>query len=128
MSTPQKLMTLVEAIARMEGWLDPISRCRRNNNPGNIEAGKFAAAHGATGSDGRFAIFPSAAAGFAALVALLQMRSYSKLTVAQTIARYAPSNENDTRRYIALVCQWTGAQADDPIAPLLTGPDALTAV
>jgi hypothetical protein len=101
MSTPQKLMTLVEAIARMEGWLDPISRCRRNNNPGNIEAGKFA---------------------------LLQMRSYSKLTVAQTIARYAPSNENDTRRYIALVCQWTGAQADDPIAPLLTGPDALTAV
>lgn len=35
----------------------------RNNNPGNIEAGKFADKHGAIGSDGRFAIFPSYEAG-----------------------------------------------------------------
>ena len=31
----------------------------RNNNPGNIEMGKYAKKYGAIGDDGRFAIFPT---------------------------------------------------------------------
>ncbi len=39
------------------------SRSWRNNNPGNIEYGPFARSMGATGTDGRFAKFPSYEAG-----------------------------------------------------------------
>lgn len=112
-------MNLLEAMARMEGWLVPTSRPRRNNNPGDIEYGRFAIAHGATGSDGRFAIFPTPAAGFGAMKALLQGPVYQGLTVAQAIAKYAPSNENDTARYVSLVCSWSGCSASDPISKLL---------
>jgi hypothetical protein len=48
------------------------TRGDRNNNPGNIEYGKFALAHGAVGTDGRFAIFPDKATGVAAMKALLK--------------------------------------------------------
>jgi len=116
-------MTFLEAIAREEGWLNPASRPRRNNNPGDIEAGKFASAHGATGSDGRFAIFPSAEAGFAAMRALFAAPSYASLTVAQAIARWAPSTENNTAQYVARVCEWAACRATDSIAPLLAEAD-----
>jgi hypothetical protein len=101
-------LTLLEAIARMEGWRDPNSRCRRNHNPGNIERGKFATSHGATSDDGRFAIFPDDATGFAALQALLSGPKYRGLTIADGLKLYAPSVENDTNNYLQLVCQWTG--------------------
>ena len=45
----------------------------RNNNPGNIEYGDWARRHGATGSDGRFAIFESPEQGIAAMVALQEV-------------------------------------------------------
>ena len=107
------------AMARMEGWLDPNSRCRRNRNPGNIEAGRFADAHGATGSDGRFAKFPDDETGFRAMAALLDAPAYQGLTIAQAIARWAPPNENDTARYTALVCEWAGCAPGDRLADRL---------
>jgi hypothetical protein len=110
---------LLLAMARMEGWLDPTSRCRRNFNPGDIEAGRFAVAHGATGSDGRFAIFPDDETGFRAMAALLEGPVYRGLTVAQAIAKYAPSNENDTARYIELVCLWANVKPDRLLATCL---------
>jgi hypothetical protein len=121
------MMSFLEAIARAEGWLDLKSRPRRNNNPGDIEYGRFAIAHGATGSDGRFAIFPTPEAGFAAMRVLLEAPAYRGLTVAQVIAKWAPSNENDTARYIANVCTWAGCKAGDVIDALVqkvscTGP------
>jgi hypothetical protein len=112
-------MTLLEAIAREEGWLELNSRSRRNNNPGDIEYGRFAVAHGATGGDPRFAIFLTAAAGFAAMRTLFQAPSYQGLTVAQAIARWAPSNENDTTSYVTNVCAWAGCQPSDVIDPLV---------
>lgn len=111
--------TFLEAVAREEGWLDPASRCRRNNNPGDIEAGRFAAAHGAIGSDGRFARFATAEAGFAAMRALFQAPSYQGLTVAAAIERWAPSSENNTGIYIARVCGWSGCHRLDVIDGLL---------
>lgn len=74
------------------------TRAWRNNNPGNIRAGKFADQHGAIGSAGGFAVFPNEAAGKAASEALLRTPTYSKLTIDEAIARRSPSNENDTGR------------------------------
>lgn len=108
------------AVAREEGWLDPTSRPRRNNNPGDIEAGRFATAHGATAADGRYAIFPTADVGFAAMRALFLCPGYDGLTVAQAIARYAPSSENNTVRYISNVCEWAGCKATDLISSLVS--------
>ncbi len=112
-------VTFLEAVAREEGWLVLDSRPRRNNNPGDIEYGKFAVAHGATGSDGRFAVFPTEQAGFAAMRLLFQAPSYRGLTVAAAIERWAPSPENNTALYISRVCMWAGCQPDDVIDALV---------
>ena len=111
---------ICEAIARVEGFnLSPSNRPTRNNNPGDIEWGKFAQAHGADREEvaafGRFAHFPDVATGFAALKALLQTPGYKGKTVAETINRYAPPVENNTNNYVALVCQWTGLTPDTVI-------------
>lgn len=118
-------ISLVEAIARKEGWLVPSSRCRRNHNPGNIEYGPFARKHGATGTDGRFAKFPDDATGFAALKALLSGPSYAHLTLAQCVARYAPPSENDTARYVKLVSDWTGYPANATVSSMMSSGDAV---
>src|SRR5438045_1094534 len=57
------------------------SRAWRNNNPSNIEAGSFANAHGAIGSDGRMAVFPDAETGAQALRDLLSNDTYSGLNI-----------------------------------------------
>lgn len=115
--TDGKVM-LPYAIARMEGFFIEGSRPQRNNNPGDIEWGTFAELHGALHPEfpyGRFAVFPSPAVGFAALVALLKTPVYAALTVAEAINRYAPPVENNTDTYVKLVCDWVGCTADDPI-------------
>jgi hypothetical protein len=112
-------MKLIEAIARIEGFGVKGSRPNRDENPGDIDAGSFSQAHGATGSDGRFAIFPDAVTGYAALVALLKSPSYINLTVEQAINRYAPPVENQTSHYVAVVCGWVGCQPSTLIKDLL---------
>ena len=92
------------------------SRSWRNNNPGNMEYGAFAKAHGAIGTDGRFAIFPTEEAGWRAKEALIFESNggkrlpnnpldygagigYRDKTLTQMIAAYAPASENNTRAY-----------------------------
>ncbi len=80
----------------------------RNNNPGNIEYGKFAISQGATGTDGRFAIFPSMEAGVKAHEALLSGSGYLGKgldTPAKIIAKYAPASENNQAAYLKAVAQ-----------------------
>ena len=85
----------------------------RNNNRGNIEYGPFAIAHGAIGSDGRFAKFGSMGAGDAALSALLQSYGARGInTISAIIKRYAPGSENDTAAYISDVAKRTGLNPD----------------
>jgi hypothetical protein len=69
-----------------------VPRGLRNNNPGNIEYGPFARSMGATGSDGRFAIFPDAASGEAAADRLLQTyhSKHGLDTVAGVVGRWSP--------------------------------------
>jgi hypothetical protein len=71
----------------------------RNNNPGNIEYGPFAMSMGATGSDGRFAIFPDMEMGYKAADALMKGKNYQNLSIADAIKRWAPPNENNTGAY-----------------------------
>jgi hypothetical protein len=112
-------MNFLQAVAREEGFYAVGTRPQRNLNPGDIEAGRFAAAHGATGSDGRFAIFPTADAGFAAMRALFQAPGYRGLTVADALNRWAPPVENQTNAYIKNVCQWATCEPTDVIDGLL---------
>jgi len=118
-------MHILEAMARMEGFYRRGSRPQRNNNPGDIEYGKFAQAHGATHAEqpaGRFAVFPDAATGFEAMRALLESRGYAGLTVSQALNRWAPPVENDTNAYTANVCRWAECKPDDAITDLLQAP------
>jgi hypothetical protein len=114
-------MNLLTAMAKQEGFYIRGSRPNRNNNPGDLEFGPFARAHGAIDSDGRFAIFPDTATGFQAMKALL-LRDYSGLTIEQALNKYAPPNENDTNVYLQHVCEWTGlnpnALIDDALEAL----------
>jgi len=75
----------------------------RNNNPGNLEYGKFTKDNGAIGTDGRFAIFSSMSDGYKAQVKLLSGKKYKNKTLSQAIKRYAPHFENNTNRYISFL-------------------------
>jgi hypothetical protein len=83
-------INFLQGVAREEGFYAQGTRPQRNLNPGDIEYGKFASAHGATGTDGRFAIFPTADAGFAAMRALFQAPGYKGLTVEAALNRWPP--------------------------------------
>lgn len=115
-------MTLLEAIARQEGFRVPGSRAQRNHNPGNVNFGTFAQSHGAVHADDKgYAVFPSEQAGFAALAELLRLH-YSGMTLRQALLRYAPPKgdprgDNDSEAYLYNVTAWTGIQADSVIDP-----------
>ncbi|TCR60937.1 hypothetical protein [Bosea sp. BK604] len=77
------------------------SRSWRNNNPGNLEYGPFAQSMGATGTDGRFAIFPDYATGRRAQEKLLfESKNYRDLNLGQAINRWAPGSENNVPAYL----------------------------
>jgi len=91
----------------------------RNNNPGNLEYGKFARSRGAVGSDGRFAVFRSFADGRAAKAALIfDSPRYADLTVSQAISRYAPPNENNSARYANNVARAAGVTTNTKMSDL----------
>lgn len=88
----------------------------RNNNPGNIEYGPLALSFGATGSDGRFAIFPDQKTGSAALDGLLQRYEKQGLnTTAGVIGKWAPPSENNTAAYAASVAKRMGVGVNDKL-------------
>ena len=119
---PQGLLTLEQAIARMEGWYargTVPNRPQRCNNPGDIEFGDFARRFNATMSDGRFAIFPTPVDGWNCLKALVREPQYRTLTLKDMVARYAPAVENDDAVYASAVAHWTGRQITDPVSGML---------
>ena len=84
------------------------SRAWRNNNPGNIRYSEFSKNAGAIGQAGGFAVFPDEETGMRAIVQLLRSDSYSNLTIAGAISRYAPPVENDTAAYHRRIQDLTG--------------------
>ena len=97
-----------------------LPRNMRNNNPGNIEYGDFAKKHGATGSDGRFAIFPDLKTGQDAMASLLM--GYAKggnNTISKIVGKWSPAGENgaaNTNAYIADVSKKTGIDPNKPLS------------
>lgn len=94
------------------------SRAWRNNNPGNIRMSDFAVTHGAIGSEGDFAIFPTYDIGYKAIVALLSGASYRSLSVYAAIRKYAPPIENNTANYQKQVKKYTGLDINRIISTL----------
>lgn len=112
-------MTLLEAMARQEGFYAAGNdRPKKNNNPGDLEYGKFTRAHGAIGSDGRFAIFKTVADGWAAMRALL-LSAYKGMTVEAALGKYAPPKENNDNIYLQNVCKWADVNPTDIIDEVL---------
>lgn len=114
-------LTLVQSIAVEEGYYVHGSRAQRNKNPANIEFGQFAECHGAVletvrkGKTARFAHFPTKEAGWDAMRSLAD--SYSGLTVAQVVRRWAPPSENNVNAYLAAIMKMTGLKSNDVLTP-----------
>lgn len=102
----------------------------RNNNPGNIDFNPRNAWQGQLGLEEgvakpRFARFDEAENGIRALGKLLiNYRGKDGMpgvggkgidTVLETISRWAPSNENDTKAYALAVAKRLGVRTTDPI-------------
>ena len=103
-----------------KGGAAGVPRNMRNNNPGNIEYGDFASKNGATGSDGRFAIFPDMKTGENAMANLLM--SYAKggtNTISKIVSKWSPAGDNgaaNTNAYIADVAKKTGIDPNKPLS------------
>jgi hypothetical protein len=93
----------------------------QNNNPGNIEDGKFASSMpGYAGGNGRFAKFESHEAGRAAQMALLE--SYIKRgydTPIKLASRWAPAGDgnNNPAKYASFIGKGLGLGVNDKITP-----------
>ncbi len=97
---------------------DQSTRGLRNNNPGNIEYGRWAKTHGAAGAEaaGRFAVFQSAQDGLDALAALLQGYAAKGLnTVRSIISKYAPASDGNPSSYMATVAKRLGVGMDSAL-------------
>ena len=114
-------LTLLQAIARQEGFNTPGTRAQRNHNPGNIRYGRFAKAHFAIGGDeAGYAIFGSDEDGFLALKILLEGPAYRDLTLGAALDRFAPAADgNCPAVYVNNVCEWTGAAPSTLISALI---------
>jgi hypothetical protein len=80
----------------------------RNQNPGNLRPGGISKRKGQIGisldqQSKPFAIFRDLESGYAALGQVLMSQKYQEKSLDDAIATYAPSSENDTKRYQAFV-------------------------
>ena len=95
--TSDSTRSLGQGIAHAEGFFAKEASQnipQRAHNPGDIEYGSFAIAHGATGSitaqgGHRIAVFPDDGTGWEALYALLGSKGYAGLTPSQAAQRWA---------------------------------------
>lgn len=117
-SSPRRGVVVYQSEDGSETIREGGSRSWRNNNPGNIEDGRFTQRCGSIGTDGRFAIFPDEELGLRCISRLLLTPSYKKLTLKRAILRYAPSNENDAEAYAQDVSDRTGIGLDQIVGEL----------
>ena len=125
------MQTLIQAIARMEGFGPPVNRATRNNNPGNLnfEPWQESAPYHAVletipagvEETARFARFPSPDAGWGAMRTLL-MGSYLGMNLAAALNKWAPpSDGNNQSSYQASVCSWMGVAPEAVLTEELIG-------
>ena len=125
---PEGQLTLIQAIARQEGFYVPGSRAARNNNPGNLnfESWQYTK-YGAVletpykDEEARFAYFKLVEDGFDAMKVLLR-EHYLGLSLEQVLNKWAPpSDGNDVSSYAANVCTWTGLTLDSVVDATVIG-------
>ena len=94
-NVPDSVRKLGYGIATAEGFFHKGANNipQRANNPGDIEWGAFARAHGATGylvaqGGHKIATFPDAGTGWAALYSMLQEKRFNGLSPAAAMAEY----------------------------------------
>lgn len=90
----------------------------RNNNPLNIRYNPHNNWVGQTGNDGQFCKFSAPKYGVRAAVKILQKYAGKdgKTTVFEIINKWAPSSDgNDTKEYIAIVCDAMNIKPTDTI-------------
>ncbi len=96
-----------------------IARGIRNNNPLNIRRSKDKwQGLKALQTDPQFCQFETMAYGWRAAFVMLTRtyyHTYRLYTIRAIINRWAPPNENNTKRYIENVCRLTGIGADEPL-------------
>lgn len=114
-----KLLLKISVIAGVFGLILKKSsepRGIRNNNAGNIEAGRDQW-QGAIGDDGRFVIFSAPEYGIRAIARILN--SYKKRgveSVSEIISTWAPPTENNTNAYIESVAGRLGVEPFEPLS------------
>lgn len=96
-----------------------ITRGIRNNNPLNIRIGNKWKGLKYPNTDGAFDQFISVYWGYRAAFIILRnyIKKYKCNTIAKIIARWAPTNENNTEAYIKTVCTTMGRGPKDEIRP-----------
>ena len=94
-----------------------VPRGIRNNNPLNIRIGNQWLGERANPNDPSFEQFVAMEYGIRAGFVLLRryIRHYKRTTVAAIIEAWAPSNENNTQRYIDIVSQLSGINPTEAI-------------
>lgn len=90
------------------------SRGLRNNNPGNLRHGDQWQGLSAEQTDKSFCQFDSMEYGIRALLKTMQTyhKKYNIDSIDHIVARWAPTNENDTESYINSVARQTGLVRD----------------
>lgn len=96
-----------------------VARGLRNNNPLNIRIGNKWKGLKTPNTDGAFDQFISVYWGYRAAFVILKnyIVKHNCNTVAKIIARWAPSNENNTAAYIKTVCKKTGFRPEQKLKP-----------
>ncbi len=95
------------------------SRTWRNQNPGALRSGPFARKMGAVGDAGGFAVFPNEEIGMHALRELLKTETYSSMSIADALHKYAPfCDNNDPILYKQHIFQMTGVDPKRKISDL----------
>lgn len=89
----------------------------RNNNPLNIRIGNTWLGEVPNPTDSDFEQFVSVVYGLRAAFCILRryIRRYHRDTIAKIISAWAPSNENNTARYISQVANRVGISPDATI-------------
>lgn len=83
------------------------SRAWRNSNSGNMVMGAVTLRNNPIGKAGGFAIFPDYETGHKALLDLL-FNEFGDWNLSMLMEKYAPSKENNTKKYIAFIKKKTG--------------------
>jgi hypothetical protein len=121
-----KISQFAKAIQKHEGYFKG-SRSYRNNNPANFKYTAYTKSLGATDKDPQgFCIFPSYVVGFNALTIFLKDACSDKLkryqgtmSLYEFFEVYAPSFENDSKKYAEFVAGYIGIPADTQIKTFL---------